>query len=185
MHQGEEKRFLAALVLFMALCLYFFPQHAAAEETGDAANNILRLHVIANSDSEADQEVKLAVRDALLACIEPGESAADAKAFLLGNGARLQQVAEQTLRANGFSYGVQLMLGKYLFPDRTYGTTLYPAGEYEALRVILGRGEGQNWWCVLFPPLCIVTEETEPLPEKGDIEFTSSIASWWRSWRDS
>ena len=145
------------------------------------AEGVLRLHVIANSDSPADQAVKLRVRDAILRCMEPGESVQDAEAFVMAHGGELLAAAEQTLRENGFSYSAQLMLGTFDFPDRTYGGTLYPAGEYEALRVVLGRGEGQNWWCVLFPPLCIVTEEAEALPALDELTFKSSIVEWLRS----
>jgi len=144
--------------------------------------NVLRLHVIANSDSEADQAVKLRVRDAILQLMEPGDSLAAAKAFLLENDALFQQTVEHTLVENGFSYGAKLMLGVYPFPNRNYGGKVYPAGNYEALRVVLGEGQGQNWWCVLFPPLCILSEE--PAPEDGDVlEFHSSILNWWRNLR--
>ncbi len=145
------------------------------------AEGVLRLHVIANSDSPADQAVKLRVRDAILRCMEPGESIRDAETFVMEHGDTLLLAAERTLRENGFSYSAQLMLGTFDFPDRTYGGTLYPAGEYEALRVVLGRGAGQNWWCVLFPPLCIVTEETESLPSLDELSFKSSIVEWLRS----
>lgn len=153
-------------------------QDAAVIETADG---ILRLHVIANSDSAADQAVKLHVRDAILACMEPGATIEEAETFVREHGDALLRAAEETLRAEGFDYTAQLMLGQFDFPDRTYGDTLYPAGEYEALRVVLGSGGGQNWWCVLFPPLCIVTEDIEELPDMEDLTFKSSILEWLRS----
>lgn len=154
----------------------------AADEVSviETADGILRLHVIANSDSEADQAVKLRVRDAILACMEPGATIGEAEAFVRTHGAELLSAAEGTLKENGFSYPAQLMLGTFSFPDRTYGDTLYPAGEYEALRVVLGDGAGQNWWCVLFPPLCIVTEDAEALPELDELTFKSSLLEWLR-----
>jgi len=140
----------ALAVLFaLALCL--------PVRSGSAENeNILRLHIIANSDSAADQQVKLKVRDAVLACVKAGGSAEETVSYVKEHGAELLAAAENVLRENGFSYGAQLMLGRFDFPDRWYGSTLYPAGSYNALRVVLGDGAGQNWWCVLFPPLCIV-----------------------------
>ena len=160
---------LAALVLPVA--------HGARAEA-----DILRLHIIANSDSAADQRVKLLVRDAVLQILPACDSAAEAETYLLAHGQEVLALAERTLRENGFAYGAQLLLGKCDFPDRTYGSVTYPAGEYEALRIVLGSGGGQNWWCLLFPPLCIVTTEQEPLPEVDELEFESSILEWIRSW---
>ena len=179
MRFSNDRPFLAAMLLLISLLIpAAFHSESAAMDS--AAPNILRLHVIANSDSNADQAVKLAVRDALLSVIEPGASAAAAKAFLLNNGALLQKTAEDTLKKEGFHYGAQLMLGTYPFPDRTYAGKTYPAGDYEALRVVLGRGEGQNWWCVLFPPLCIVSEGAMEADAGDQITFESSILNLWR-----
>lgn len=175
----------ALLAIGACMALWNLPARRAAAmepplEIATAAG-VLRLHVIANSDSPADQAVKLRVRDAILRCMEPGESLRDAEAFVMEHGAALLAAAERTLREDGFPYSAQLMLGTFDFPDRTYGGTLYPAGEYEALRVVLGRGAGQNWWCVLFPPLCIVTEEPESMPSLNELSFKSSIVEWLRS----
>lgn len=184
MYRDENQR-LARILFSLSLCLcaVFLP-HSISGARAEAGENILRLHVIANSDSDEDQRVKLRVRDALLTCLPPGESAEESREYLLANGKELLAAAENALARSGAAYGAQLMLGKYPFPERTYGEKTYPAGEYEALRVILGGGNGQNWWCVLFPPLCIVTDGSEPLPQPEEIRFESSIAAWWRSWRE-
>ena len=113
--------------------------------------------------------------------MEKTDSAAKAEAFVRANGKTLLEAAEKVLKDNGFSYSVQLMLGQYDFPDRTYGEAFFPAGEYNALRVVLGNGAGQNWWCVLFPPLCIVTEESVAV-DPDDIYFSSSILEWLKKW---
>ncbi|MDO4573553.1 MAG: stage II sporulation protein R, partial [Clostridia bacterium] len=149
---------VAALMLLCALCLFPLGERRAH------ADEVLRLHILANSDSEADQRVKLLVRDAILAVMEPCGELAEAEAWLLANGRLVLETAERVRRENGFHYGAQLMLGESEFPDRVYGGTLYPAGSYYALRVVLGSGAGHNWWCVLFPPLCIVTADAEELP---------------------
>jgi len=143
-----------------------------------ARPDILRLHILANSDSPADQNVKLKVRDALAAALRPADTMQDAQMRLLTDGGELLELTERILRENGFAYGAQLMLGDFHFPDRTYGSSFYPAGNYRALRVVLGEGAGQNWWCVLFPPLCIVEEGSEPLPEGEGIVFESTIVNW-------
>lgn len=143
------KRLLVS-VLSVMLCL-------SAVSPGN--ENILRLHVIANSDSALDQETKLAVRDAILsyeADMDGYTNSDEAKAALMEDGEGLLTIIENTLKERGMDYGAQLMLGVYDFPDRQYGDKLYPAGRYEALRVVLGDGLGHNWWCVMFPPLCIL-----------------------------
>lgn len=120
---------------------------------------VLRLHVIANSDSAADQAAKLAVRDAVLSYgqgMGPALSSGQAKGFILSDGAGLQRAVEQALESCGADYGAELRLGSYDFPRREYSGIPFPAGEYRALKIVLGEGAGQNWWCVLFPPLCIL-----------------------------
>lgn len=170
---------LAIVCMALTLCVGLSAARAEAP-----AGDILRLHVIANSDATRDQTVKLRVRDAILTHMPPCDSAAEAEAYLLTHGQEILLAAERTLAADGLPYGAQLMLGTSAFPERTYDRLTFPAGDYRALKVILGRGAGQNWWCVLFPPLCIVTTEREELPAVEDIEFESTIAQWVRTWRD-
>ncbi|MBR5291566.1 MAG: stage II sporulation protein R [Clostridia bacterium] len=120
---------------------------------------IFRLHVIANSDSAEDQAAKLAVRDAILSYerdMWSVSSAGETKARLMADGAGLCAAIDGALREQGMDYSAELHIGRYDFPDREYAGVVYPAGEYEALRVILGDGNGKNWWCVMFPPLCIL-----------------------------
>lgn len=142
----------------------------------------LRLHIIANSDSTQDQQIKLLVRDALLNEMQGDLSAVNtkmqARKTLLNNGERLQTTAENTLKEAGVDYGVHIMLGYSTFPDRTYGTTNYPAGEYEALRVVLGDGAGRNWWCVMYPPLCI-----GKLKPTGTVKFKSALLTLFNKGR--
>ncbi len=130
-------------------------------QTGQAdKDNIFRLHVIANSDSAQDQATKIKVRDAILEYenenMEEIQSAQDIKEMLFRQGSGLMDTIESTLADSGADYGAELRIGTYGFPDREYMDKLYPAGDYQALRVVLGKGNGQNWWCVLFPPLCIL-----------------------------
>lgn len=172
------RRVAACVAVLLIGVVLLCPENARAQ------GGVLRLHILANSDSAEDQRVKLAVRDAVLTMLPACDSATEAEEYLRAHGRELLALAEQTLRAQGFDYGAQLLLGKCSFPDRTYGKTVYPAGEYEALRIVLGRGEGQNWWCVLFPPLCIVTAEEEPLPSPDELEFESSVLGWLRGLKE-
>ncbi len=127
----------------------------------------LRLHVLADTDSEADQSVKLKVRDAILE--ETGDmfiscaSASEAVNRVLEKKEVIKEIAENVLRENGFDYGAEVFVEEEYFGTRQYENVSLPAGNYTALRVVLGKGEGHNWWCVMFPPLCLpaVTERTD------------------------
>lgn len=129
------------------------------KECTDVRENVVRLHILADSDCDADQNVKLLVRDALLesgAQIFSGAATTDdARDMLENEKDELIDIAQNVLNENGFDYGVTINLEKEYFTTRTYDTYTLPAGEYLALKVILGSGEGHNWWCVMFPPLCL------------------------------
>lgn len=177
----KVKRLAAGLILlaFAALSL-----SGCAEKTAEAPVNetCIRLHVLANSDSEEDQAAKLKVRDAVLALSRERLTAADrdtALSELLSMGGELQTAAEETLASLGMDCGVSVLAGEFDFPDRTYGDKLYPAGRYEAVRIILGEGEGRNWWCVMFPPLCVIDDSPE-YREDGALAFKSFFIELWR-----
>ena len=139
---------------------------------GNIRKEVLRMHIIANSDSAEDQAVKLKVRDAVLEAgkdlFDGSLTADEAENVLVSDKQALQNAAETVLRENGFSYGVCVEIGRDFFNTRTYdGKVTLPAGEYEAVRVILGEGKGQNWWCVMFPPLCLPAAEAQA--DIGDV----------------
>ena len=174
------KRFFSGLILLLLAVFGVSKAASPAFETIASRDGILRLHVIAASDSEEDQAAKLRVRDAILPLFESADSYEDARAFLLSHGREIQCSAEAVLRERGLDYGVQLSLGTETFPDRVYGETLFPAGDYDALCVRLGPAEGHNWWCVLFPPLCIVSENGEPV-DLETVEPESALWNWIKS----
>lgn len=133
----------------------------------------IRLHVLANSDSEEDQKLKLQVRDQVLAYVSPyledcpskEESARILKELLPG----IEETAREVLRKEGAGEEVSVALSEEFYPTRTYGELSFPAGDYTSLRIFLGSGEGQNWWCVVFPPLCFssVSEQSEAALRSG------------------
>lgn len=134
-------------------------------------NDLVRLHVVANSDSSEDQAAKLAVRDAVLEAIqgtvEQFPSAEEARAFLGSHLTDIKAVAEAALKEAGLSHTVTVTLGEESFPTRDYDTFRLPAGIYNTLRLTIGEAQGKNWWCVLFPSLCVPasTEEFEKTAE--------------------
>ncbi len=151
------KRILT-LSIIAALCLLvmgLLPVHGEEE----IYDKVVRLHVLANSDSEEDQAVKLAVRDAILEVTVPllqnCETKEEAILLLEENQALLSQTAQAVLCEQGFDDTVSIEMGLEKYPTRTYDSLCFPAGEYISMRVSLGEGKGQNWWCCLFPPLCL------------------------------
>lgn len=136
-------------------------------ECKNIREDVVRLHILANSDSEADQSVKLAVRDALLECgAEIFSGTLDknnAAEHLEAEKEKLIETANRVLKENGFDYETQVCLIKEYFNTRVYEDFTMPAGEYLSLKVVLGEGKGHNWWCVMFPPLCLpaATEQTD------------------------
>ncbi len=144
---------VCVLVFFLVLGL--LPTHGEAE----IYDKVVRLHVLAQSDSEQDQALKLKVRDAVLAyCADELSDCgtrAEAEQRLCGMLDTLTEIADDTVRKEGFDYTATVTLGMEEYPRRQYDGLCFPRGEYLSLRVILGEGEGQNWWCVLFPSLCL------------------------------
>lgn len=152
-----SKRFCVAIVvtLVLLLVLSYLPIHGEAK----VYDTVLRLHVLANSDSEEDQALKLKVRDGVLAVTAPllenAETRDQAEALVRAHMADIQSAAEAVVAENGSEQAVTVMLDLEDYPTRNYESCAFPAGEYLSLRVCLGEAEGQNWWCVLFPPLCL------------------------------
>lgn len=136
-------------------------------------DSVLRLHVIANSDSLADQALKMEVKNQIVKVMQAEFSTADSKQEAweraIRNKAVIEETARQVLAEWGYSYPVQVEIGEYQFPTKAYGNLVLPQGKYDAVRVVLGQGQGQNWWCVLFPPLCMVSSSDEGL-SLGSVE---------------
>ena len=162
-------------VLLGLLCAIFASMAHFEAACDDLRQNVLRLHIIANSDSEADQSVKLLVRDKILeqsADIFEGETElerAEEKA-----GERLNdfcKTAESVLAENGFSYGATAEIGVSYFETREYDDFTLPAGNYRSLIIRLGKAEGKNWWCVVFPAVCI------PAASSADLSDSTASAS--------
>ncbi len=164
--------FFTALILLGASC---------APARAEIYEDFVRLHVVAASDSEYDQQVKLHVRDA---CVQyaretlSGCASADAAyAQLCADKSGFERIARAAAREMGCE-NARVQVGSFAFPDRIYGDVLVPAGEYRALRVVLGEGEGHNWWCVLYPSLCVLDENVYASGEEVEISFYSSTLRW-------
>ncbi|MTI80911.1 MAG: stage II sporulation protein R [Firmicutes bacterium] len=174
------KHIISGLVIVIALFTIsynYYMQQQYAEE-------LVRFHVIANSNTIEDQTLKLRVRDAVVSEMKERFASVSTKEEALVVTEKslneVKEIAKEQIAMAGKDYDVQLTLGDYRFPTKTYGDITLPAGQYQALRVVIGEGSGRNWWCVLFPPLCFVdgvqtVEEGQQkgvkVFEKDDVEY--------------
>ena len=193
------------LLFLLLVSIFIFTSWVAYSNQSDLSNeDFIRFHVIANSDSEEDQQLKLKVRDGILAKINSelvreamknhnsNNLATDAehasleekdktatldlessRQYINNNIISIEETAERIIKENGHDYSAAVELGVKWIPQKTYGDITFPAGNYEALNITIGEGKGQNWWCVLFPPLCLIgvesPDQAQSLNEAQDI----------------
>jgi stage II sporulation protein R len=155
------------LFLYTSICAISYAQNVST----DISNSVFRLHVIANSDSEEDQNLKYKVRDSLLNYMNSicanCNSKEEAISIVQENKDTFEKIATQTINEEGYSYCVNINIGNFEFPTKNYGDISLPAGYYDALRVEIGEAKGKNWWCVMFPPLCFVDISSGIVPEES------------------
>lgn len=155
------------LFIYTTICAFSYAQNIST----DIANNVFRLHVIANSDSEEDQNLKYKVRDNLLSYMNEicgnCKTKQEAISLVEKNKENFKQIALDTIKNEGYSYDVNINIGNFKFPTKNYGDISLPAGFYDALRVEIGEAKGHNWWCVMFPPLCFVDVTSGVVPEES------------------
>ena len=158
---------LLEIALLIALAVFLASGAAALGSRDAIADKVVRLHVLANSDSEEDQALKLKVRDRVLEraaeLLEESENREQAEKCLTEALPELETLAAEEIAANGYDYPVTARLEEASFPTKEYDGFTLPAGKYLALRVIIGEGAGKNWWCVVFPPLC--TADSSDVPQ--------------------
>ena len=185
-----ERRMVLGIIITMA-CIgwgwLFYHMFGQTSVPSVGSGELLRLHVIANGDSVREQAVKLRVRDAVIRTLaddlEEADDAKEAKQIALMHEAKVIAAARSVLREAGEDETVKMEVGRFDFPLRMYGDLVVPAGEYEAVRIVIGEGKGQNWWCVLFPPLCMVdsavavsTEDMLDEDKEKRIVYRSKVA---------
>lgn len=155
--------------------------------------DLIRLHVLANSDKPQDQQLKLKVRDAVIAYLAPylgkAESTEEARSVIHSRKEEIIAAAQAVVKENGAAYSVDLQEGMFEFPVKAYGDLVLPAGKYEAVRILLGDAQGKNWWCVLFPPLCFIDAanatavpgvkmENDKKADAGKVELRWKFVEW-------
>jgi len=144
-------------------------EHTVTLNYDDVKDSLIRFHVIANSDNEDDQNLKIKVKNEVIDYLYPylnkSVSVDESRKIIQDNMENVKKIAEDIIRNNNYDYSVKVELDRENFPDKSYGNIILPQGNYEAFRIIIGSGEGKNWWCVMFPPLCFVDET------KAEIEY--------------
>lgn len=167
--QKYNRFFILIILLFIytSICAVSYVNAVST----NIQDSVFRLHVIANSNSDEDQNLKYVVRDKVLEYINSKTSNLNSKeeviTFVYNNLENIQNIAQQTIYEKGYNYMVSLSIGNFDFPTKTYGDISFPAGYYDALKIEIGEAEGKNWWCVMFPPLCFVDVTSGIVPEES------------------
>ncbi|WP_243122850.1 stage II sporulation protein R [Haloimpatiens lingqiaonensis] len=153
------KKIIAILCVFI-LTFGFMGVKTEGIKQEEISNKLIRFHVIANSDEEVDQKLKLKVKDEVIKYIQPklknSKSIEESRNIIKENDENIIKLAKEIVKKHGYDYKVSSTFSRENFPVKTYGNITLPAGNYEAYRILIGKGEGRNWWCVMFPPLCFV-----------------------------
>lgn len=158
--KNQKLKSFILLTLLLFLYVFISAQSYVIAVSTNLSDAVFRLHVIANSDTDEDQALKLKVRDSLLKYMNEICSNCSTKAEAISIATQhkdeFQKIAEQTITDNGYNYPVKINIDNFYFPTKNYGDISLPAGMYDALRVEIGEAKGQNWWCVMFPSLCFI-----------------------------
>jgi len=175
----EKLKFIFTLIILFSIYIFISAYSYVNAVSQNLCDTVFRLHVIANSDSTEDQNLKYIVRNALIEYMETLSKNCSSKEDVIkianAHIEDFKQIVENTIKNQGYSYSVQVEIGNFEFPTKTYGDVSFPAGYYDALRVKIGKAQGQNWWCVMFPPLCFVDVTTGIVPEESKQELEANL----------
>ena len=167
------------LVFLLFIYVIFCAKSYSNAVSSELSNAVFRLHVLANSDSDQDQQLKLKVRDALLSYMNTLCSDCNTKeeAITIANEHKddFQKIAENTIIENGYNYSIKIKINNFYFPTKSYGDISLPAGYYDALRVEIEEAKGQNWWCVMFPSLCFIDISSGIVSSEGKEKLENNL----------
>ena len=165
----KDSLYITLFFLFSIACIAGLRYEQRLEMQKGIAEKIIRFHVIANSDTKADQNLKLAVRDAvgikMSGLLKDAADRSRSEAVIRKNMEDMKQTAEKVIAERGYDYDVDIWLTDTDFPVKTYGAYTFPAGNYEALEIVIGAGKGHNWWCVMYPNMCFSNTMYEVIDE--------------------
>lgn len=176
----KKLKYIFILTLLFISFLFITISSYANTISKDISDNFFRLHILANSDSNEDQTLKLKVRDNIIEYMNTisydGLSKAEAIDLTQEHINDFQKIAEQTIKESGYNYSVSLEIGNFYFPTKNYGNISLPAGYYDALKIKIGNAQGQNWWCSLFPPLCFVDISSGIIDEESEENLKTNLS---------
>lgn len=173
-------KFKKLLIIFVLFLLYFIFNSISYSFSisHDLESNLFRLHIIANSDSEEDQNLKLFVRDNVINYLKNYQfsNKNELITFLKTQEKELNQVIQSAINQKGYNYNFTIEIGNSFFPQKKYENIILPSGYYDGLKIKIGKAEGKNWWCVLFPPMCLINESTCELPKESELILENSLS---------
>lgn len=178
---SSKFKFVCLLIILFSLYIFISAYCYVKQVSYDLQENVFRLHIIANSDSEEDQNLKYIVRDNLIEYMNSicGNSTSKEETIEIVSNhiSDFTDIANQTIKDNGFSYNASVELGNFEFPTKVYADISFPSGYYDALKVKIGDSQGQNWWCVLYPSLCFVDVSSGIVPDESKEELKQNLNS--------
>ncbi|OKZ61035.1 MAG: stage II sporulation protein R [Clostridium sp. CAG:354_28_25] len=181
LHMKKKLNFILILTILIFLYIVLLSFNYSQAISYNLSDSVFRLHIIANSDSSADQELKLKVRDKIIEYMNTLTSSSSDKKDVISmvnnHLDSFKEIALNTIKENGYNYDVNIEIGNFHFPTKSYGDISFPAGNYDALKIEIGDAIGQNWWCVLFPPLCFVNSSTGVVPDDSKNTLKENINS--------
>lgn len=176
----KKIKYVIVLTILLGMFLFISAISYATTISKDLSENFFRLHILANSDSKEDQELKLKVRDAVISYMETlsydGLNKNEAVLLTTEHLEDFKNIAKQVLEENNCNYDVTLEIGNFYFPTKEYGNISLPAGFYDGLKIEIGEAKGQNWWCSLFPPLCFVDISSGIIDEASENELKENLS---------
>lgn len=169
------------LILLLILFILFTAYSYSSAISKELCDGVFRLHIIANSDSDDDQNLKYKVRDALLEYMNSLTSNCNSKSEVIevanSHLSDFHNIAQKVITENGYNYDVNVEIGNFAFPTKVYGDISFPSGYYDALEVKIGSAKGHNWWCVMFPPLCFVDVTSGVVPTTSKDELQNNLSN--------
>lgn len=176
----NKKNIFVIAIMLMGIFSWINYRHMEESAAADVlSTSAIRFHILANSDSSIDQQIKMKVKENVVNYIyqstQDFDSVEETKRFIIRNDKKIKQVALNTLADNGCNYTVSSNFGKTDFPVKYYGDVVFPEGNYTSYTLTIGKGKGHNWWCVLYPPLCFTDASTGVVPDSSKVRLQESL----------
>lgn len=178
---NPKLKYSILLLILITMFLFISINSYASTVSQNLSENFFRLHILANSNSKKDQELKLKVRDNIIEYMNSlsysGLNKEDVIYLTQKNVDNFQKIAKETIISEGYDYDVKVEIGNFYFPTKIYGNISLPAGNYDAIRITIGEAKGENWWCSLFPPLCFIDISSGVISDKSENELKANLSN--------